>query len=74
MRKCAFCGGTAWGLVRYQALTLHGYIYFDKKRCKERGSETAISKLASSRDKYMTLPAYPVLLGMPLLASSFFER
>jgi hypothetical protein len=35
MTTCANCGGAKWGMARYRALTLRGYIYFDKKSCKD---------------------------------------
>jgi hypothetical protein len=33
--KCAYCHTTRFGLARYQLLTLKGYVYFDRKRCRD---------------------------------------
>ena len=33
--NCAYCHTTRFGLARYQLLTLKGYVYFDRKRCRD---------------------------------------
>jgi hypothetical protein len=33
--NCAYCHTTRFGLARYQLLTPKGYVYFDRKRCRD---------------------------------------
>jgi hypothetical protein len=54
--NCAYCHTTRFGLARYQLLTLKGYVYFDRKRCRD-GYLKAIQGEELNRKAFIELPA-----------------
>jgi hypothetical protein len=54
--NCAYCHTTRFGLARYQLLTSKGYVYFDRKRCRD-------DYLKAIQEESLWPPIRPVRFG-----------